>query len=169
MTNITFHGKTVCMMNVEASFEAPCTPELLFSIVEDLGNITPWLDLLGGAEPSPADPADTGPAWGATFAIKLGPLTKTKDVRLVRIVHSPQADVVYERHEVPVEGRDVAQIAMWRLTMTVSPTDAGSALHVHVFYGGDALGDMAEGILTKELNKSRPALLKEIKHRVGVS
>lgn len=157
------------MMNVEASFDAPCTPELLFSIVEDLTNITPWLDLLGGADPSPVDPSDAGPAWDATFAIKLGPLTKTKDVRLVRIVHTPPTDVVYERHEFPIEGKDTSQIAMWRLTLRVTPTDTGSSLHVHVFYGGDALGDMAEGILTKELKKSRPALRKAIEQRVGAS
>ncbi len=157
------------MMNVEATFEAPCEPELMFSLMEDLENITPWLDLLGGAERTTADPSDVGPAWDATFAIKLGPLTKTKDVRLVQIVHEPYEKVVYERHELPIEGKDASQIAMWRLTMKVSPTDTGSLLYVHVFYGAEALGDMAEGILTKELNKARPALLEEIKKRVNVS
>lgn len=154
------------MMNVEADFEAPCPPELLFSIVEDLAEISPWLDLLGDAVPCSPAQGDIGPAWDSTFAIKLGPLTKTKDVRLVRIVHKAPSEVVYERHEVPVEGRDPSQIAMWRLTLKVRPVDSGSRLDVHVFYGGDALGDMAEGILTKELKKSRPALLKEVKSRV---
>lgn len=156
------------MMNVEESFEAPCSPEVLFAITEDLANISPWLDLLGDAKPASPDPSDVGPAWDATFVVKLGPLTKTKDVRLVQIEHEPYKSVVYERHEIPTEGKDPSKIAMWRLTLKVSPTNEGSSLFVNVFYGGDALGDMAEGILTKELNKSKPALLKEVKQRVNV-
>lgn len=157
------------MMNVEESFDVPCAPEVLFAITEDLANISPWLDLLGAAVPASPDPSDVGPAWDATFVVKLGPLTKTKDVRLVRIEHEPYKSVVYERHEIPTEGKDPSKIAMWRLTLKVSPTNDGSSLFVNVFYGGDALGDMAEGILTKELNKSKPALLKEVKQRVGIS
>ncbi len=91
----------------------------------DLGTYPAWLTLVTGAEPDGAD------AWLVTLRARLGPLARSKRLRMVRtelLEHS----VRFERAE--TDGRDHAE---WVLTASLEPAgDSTSEVKVHLHYGG---------------------------------
>lgn len=91
----------------------------------DLATYPAWLTLVTGAEPDGPD------AWLVTLRARLGPLARSKRLRMVRtelLDHS----VRFERVE--TDGRDHAE---WVLTATLDPVaDAISEVKVHLHYGG---------------------------------
>lgn len=142
-------------MDVDIEFEAPCAPEALFTWVEDLQRYPRWLDLVPRAEPAPAQGGDPGPAWLVDLRARIGPLARSKRLRMVRTMHESPSLARFERLE--HDGRDHSA---WVLQASVQAVGvARSRLTMHLHYGGAMFGPVLERKLHDEVLKSRPRLL----------
>lgn len=93
------------------------------------------------------------PAWTVDLRGRLGPMARSKRLRMIRTVFEPDTRVRFERSE-----RDGRQHAAWVLDATVSPTATGSHLHVDLHYGGQFGGALLRRMLTDEIERARPKL-----------
>jgi hypothetical protein len=140
-------------VDVTADLAAPCSPTDLLSWVADLGRYPEWLSIVTKATPADALPGDGGPAWLVDLRGRLGPLARSKRLRMVRTSLDDDR-AVFERSE--ADGRSHAP---WVLEATVAPAEDGSRLVMHLHYGGALWGPVLERMLGDEIEKSRPRLL----------
>jgi hypothetical protein len=141
-------------VEVTAVLDAHSPPATLFAVVEDLGRYPSWLDLVPRAVPADAAPGDAGPAWSVDLRGRLGPLARSKRLRMVRTAHEPPVRARFERVE--VDGR---RHSPWVLTVDVAPTATGSHLTMTLHYGGGLFGPVLERVLVEEIERSKPRLL----------
>jgi hypothetical protein len=142
-------------VDVTAELAADCPPEALFDWVEDLGRYPSWLDIVPRAEPVAG--SEDHPAWLVDLRGRLGPLARSKRLRMVRTVHEAPSTAVFERQE--LDGRSHAP---WVLRAEVMPVGEGSRLTMHLHYGGGLWGPVLERVLGDEIERSRPRLLRRI-------
>lgn len=145
-------------MDVRADLDAACSPGVLFAWVDDLGTYERWLGIVPRTTPAAADPGDPGPAWDVTLRGRLGPLARSKRLRMVRTERVPPAGeggghAVFERRE--LDGRDHAT---WRLRAQVEPTGSGSRLLMDLHYGGSLWVPLLDRLLQGEIESSRQRL-----------
>ena len=140
-------------MDVTTDLEAPCTPDELFAWVDDLGRYPEWLDIVPRAEPVAGHADDPGPAWSVDLRGRLGPLARSKRLRMVRTALEP-GRVRFERVE-----HDGRRHSPWVLDAAVDEVEGGSRLRVHLHYGGSLVGPLIERLLADEITRSRPRLL----------
>jgi hypothetical protein len=141
-------------VDLTASLDAPCPPEVLFAQVDDLAAYTRWLSILPRAERAEADPDDVGAAWAVELRGRIGPLARSKRLRMVRTALDAPRHVRFERRE--IDGR---QHSPWVLDATVAATSSGSRLEMRLHYGGGFGGGVIEHLLADEIEQSRPRLL----------
>ncbi len=142
-------------MDVDVNTEAPYAPAALFAWVDDLARYPRWLDLVPRAEPTAAIDGDPGPAWVVDLRARLGPLARSKRLRMVRTVYDHPRVARFERLE--HDGREHSD---WVLQATVEPAgDAGSRLTMHLHYSGSLFGPVLERKLHDEVARCRPRLL----------
>jgi hypothetical protein len=140
-------------VDVTADLAAPCPPADLLGWVAELGRYPEWLSIVTKATSTDALPGDEGPAWLVDLRGRLGPLARSKRLRMVRTALTDER-AVFERRE--GDGRSHSP---WVLEATVAPTDDGSHLVMHLHYGGALWGPVLERMLGDEIEKSRPRLL----------
>lgn len=140
-------------MDLRASLDAACTAEVLFDEVASLDGYDRWLEIVPRTEPAPAADGDPGPAWFVTLRGRLGPLARSKRLRMVRATHEPPVRAVFERRE--VDGRDHAP---WVLTATVDGDDEGARLTMDLHYGGSLWVPLLDRLLAGEIESSRRRL-----------
>jgi hypothetical protein len=113
---------------------------------------------VGGVEPvAGAEPlAGAEPAWSVDLRGRLGPLARSKRLRMVRTKYRPDELAVFERAE--ADGR---RHSAWVLRAEVSagPTAAESRLVMRLHYGGSFWGPVLERLLADEIDTSRQRLL----------
>jgi Polyketide cyclase / dehydrase and lipid transport len=145
-------------VDVHAALEAPCPPDELFVFVDDLGRYPAWVDLVHRAEPVVAD--DGAHEWQIELRARIGPFARSKQLRMRRTVHDPDAHVaVFERRE--VDGRSHSP---WVLRAEVTPTAEGSALQMHLHYGGGLwTGGVLERALADQITNGRERLLNLVR------
>jgi len=108
---------------ISASVDA--SPEAIVRTLGDLATYPAWLDLVTAAQP------DGDEAWLVTLRARLGPLARSKRLRMVR-THIDESSVRFERAE--TDGRDHAP---WVLTASMKPGSNGHTdVEVHLHYGG---------------------------------
>jgi len=91
----------------------------------DLSTYPEWLMLVAAAEP------DGDNTWTITLRARLGPLARSKRLRMVRTAVD-ETSVRFERNE--TDGRDHAE---WILTAGLEPLGHNSCeVKVHLHYGG---------------------------------
>lgn len=144
-------------MDVSAELDAPVPPSVLFAAVDELGCYPAWLDIVTRAQPVDAGPGDRGPAWSVDLRARLGPLARSKRLRMVRTVHEANALVRFERHE--LDGR---RHSPWILTAEVGETPGGSHLTMALHYGGNLLVPVVECLLADAVARSTPRLLAHV-------
>ncbi len=139
-------------MDVRASLDAPCAAAELFAFVDDLGTYPAWVDLVHRAVPVEGVDHE----WQVELRARLGPLARSKQLRMRRTEFDPSAHrVVFERHE--VDGR---RHSPWVLTATVDETPEGSSLQMHLHYGGALwTGGVLERTLADQITNGRERLL----------
>ena len=147
-------------MELVAEMEATRPPGAVFGWIEDLGFYPRWLEIVTRATPR-VDPGETRPTWDVDLRGRLGPVARSKRLRMVRTVHDPGQRVVFERHE--LDGRSHSP---WRLEAEVTPAgSAGAEAHLRVVlrYEGRFFGPVLERMLGDEIvsAKSRLADLLE--------
>lgn len=141
-------------MDVVAELEAPCSAERLFEEVGDLLAYPAWLTIVPRAVP-----ADDGTeAWVVDLRGRLGPVARSKRLRMVRKVHDAPHHSRFEREE-----RDGRQHSEWVLDVRVEELGAAaSKLTMRLHYGGGFGGMLLERMLRDEIARSRPALLARV-------
>ncbi len=139
-------------MDVHASLEAPCAPDELFRFVDDLTQYPNWVDLVHRAS-AVADAS--GPVWQIELRARIGPLARSKQLRMRRTTHDTVGHVaVFERDE--VDGR---RHAPWVLRADVTQVPGGSSLQMHLHYGGALwTGGVLERTLADQITNGRARL-----------
>lgn len=149
-------------MDVTADLETPFGAEAVFAWVEDLARYPSWLDIVTRAEPVAPDAGDLGPAWAVDLRGRLGPLARSKRLRMVRTAHDEPTLAVFERRE--TDGRSHAP---WVLRAEVATTAGGTRLAMHLHYGGNLWGPVLERLLGDEIERSRARLLRCMEGAAG--
>jgi hypothetical protein len=141
-------------VDVVAETDVPCTTGELFGWVDDLARYPEWLDIVARAQPVDLR-GDDEPAWAVDLRGRLGPLARSKRLRMVRSELVAGERVTFERRE--LDGR---QHSAWRLAAEVSPGQAGgqSHLRMHLHYGGSLFGPVLERVLRDEIEQSKHRL-----------
>ena len=75
-------------MDVTASVRTEAAPEVLFAVVDDLRRYPEWLSIVPRAVAVEAADDDPGPAWSVDLRASIGPLRRSKRLRMVR--HGPR-------------------------------------------------------------------------------
>ncbi|MEL7207693.1 MAG: hypothetical protein AAGK32_05600, partial [Actinomycetota bacterium] len=73
-------------MEQVATVDLEAAPEAVFPYLEDLGRYPEWTDLVSRAERSGSDP-DGRPTWAVDLRGTIGPLARSKRLRMVRTRH----------------------------------------------------------------------------------
>jgi len=136
-------------MDLDASLDAPCPPAELFAWVDDLARYPQWLTIVTRAEP------DGDGAWLVDLRGRVGPLARSKRLRMVRTEREPDHRAVFERAE-----RDGRQHSPWVLRAEVTGAADGSHLEMRLHYGGSLFGAVIERLLRDEIDRSRARLLQ---------
>jgi len=144
-------------VDVTASLHADVTAEALFAVVADLGTYPDWLDIVPRAESVVSSTGDPGPAWSVDLRGQLGPLRRSKRIRMVRANSEAPSVVRFERREL-----DDRAHSDWVLEARLEPAARGSAttLMMSLHYGGSMWMPMLDRLLADEIERSRPRLLE---------
>jgi hypothetical protein len=135
-------------VDVTASLDAPQPSARVFEVVTDLSTYPQWLDIVARTEP------DGDGVWLVWLRGRLGPLARSKRLRMRRTVEEAPWRVRFERDE-----RDGRRHSPWVLDASVAPQGDGSQLTVALHYGGSLFGPVLERVLGDEIERSRERLL----------
>jgi hypothetical protein len=140
-------------MDITASLEAPCSADQLFEFVDDLSTYPQWNGLVHSAFPEPGD----DPVWDVQLRARLGPLARSKRLRMVRTVRDAQSHAVrFERDQ--ADGRNHSP---WVLSASIVEHDGLSNLTMHLHYGGSLwTGGALERVLAEQITSGRERLLE---------
>ncbi len=141
-------SSTLAPMDVDATLVAPCSPEELLVWIDDLARYPEWLEIV-----TRVAPLDDG-ALAVDLRGRLGPLARSKRLRMVRATGTGPMSVRFERVE--LDGRDHSP---WVLEAEVAPHAEGSELRMRLHYGGGLFGPVLERVLRDEIERSRLRLL----------
>jgi hypothetical protein len=126
------------------------TPKRLYEEVADLGNYPDWLGIVHRVEPV----ADTDETWLVDIGARVGFVTRTKRLRMVRTQAVAPEMVRFERAEL-----DGKEHSPWILTARVEPVDGGgSRLQMDLHYGGGGWIPLLEPVLRQEVVRATERL-----------
>jgi hypothetical protein len=145
-------------VDMSATMHAPCPPHVLFEEVEDLTSYPEWLTIVPRAELTTETDVDGGPVWMVELRGRIGPLARSKRLRMVRTVHEVGRRVRFERRE--LDGRDHSPWVLEARVQSVGEHD--SALEMSLHYGGSFGGALVEKLLLDEIEASRPRLAERV-------
>lgn len=139
-------------MHTTAHLEAPCPPQVLYHHIARLERYPAWMSLVHTAEPHGPD------AWSVELRTRVGPLARSKRLRMVLADTIEGRLATFERHE--LDGR---QHSPWVLRAEVEPTDTGSLLTMDLSYGGSLwTGGLLQRILDDEIRRGGERLLEMV-------
>ncbi len=141
-------------MRTSESVVVPAPPTAVFPYVVDLAVYPSWLRLVHAAEPVGEAPVS---AWSVELRARVGPLARSKQLRMERTLLVPDEVVVFERAE--IDGR---QHARWALRAELeSNDDHGTVLTMRLAYDGALwTGGLMERVLDDEIRRARAGLLQ---------
>lgn len=140
-------------MDVTASLEAPCAADRLFELVDDLSTYPQWNGLVHSAVAEPGN----DPVWDVQLRARLGPLARSKRLRMVRTIRdSHRHAVTFERDQ--ADGRNHSP---WVLSASIVELDGRSTLTMNLHYGGKLwTGGALERVLAEQITSGRERLLQ---------
>ena len=151
-------------MDVTAELSAPCTPEQLYRWVDDLARYPSWTTLTHRVEPLVAG-GDGLPAWDVELRARVGPMARSKRLRMVRTVHDAPNAAVFERREL-----DGKRHAAWILTVELTPAERSCGLTVELHYGGGLwTGGLLERALAEQIERGSDSLRRLVAADLGSS
>jgi hypothetical protein len=140
-------------MHTRAELVAPCSPVELFAHVDGLERYLAWMSLIH--EVRPLDDDAGRPAHEVELRARLGPLARSKRLRMVRTVHEPTRRVVFERAEL-----DARHHSAWVLDVRLAAEGEATRLVMDLTYGGSLwTGGLLERVLADEIDRGRERLL----------
>ncbi|NND73661.1 MAG: SRPBCC family protein [Ilumatobacter sp.] len=149
-------------MEIRRSVRVPCSAERLFSWVDDLAVYPTWMRLVHDVEAVAVADGEP-PAWNVELRAQVGPLARSKRLRMARTVHVPPRESVFERAE--VDGR---RHSPWVLRATVvdvddEADDASTELTMELRYGGSLwTGALLQRVLDEEVRLGSDALVEAV-------
>ena len=117
-------------------------------MLRDLNTYPAWLDIVHRVRES----ADG--TYAVDIGARLGPLTRSKRLTMVRTVDSPSL-LQFERRE--PDGRDHSP---WVLTTRVADTAGIRRVTVELFYGGARWVPLLDRIMASEIDRSKRRFVK---------
>jgi len=141
-------------VDLVASLDAPCPPAELFAWVDDLARYPQWLSIVTRAD------RDGDGGWMVDLRGRVGPLARSKRLRMARTTLEPDRLAVFERAE-----RDGRHHSPWVLRAEVTPAGDRSHLEMGLHYGGSLWGAVIERLLRDEIDASRARLLELVSGR----
>ncbi len=145
------------MLHVNASVDAEVEPAEIFAIVSDLGTYPNWLDIVGSAQAVPAEPDDGFPAWLIDLRAQMGPLRRSKRLRMERTVCEAPLSARFERREL-----DDRSHSDWVLTATIEELDETTRLTMDLLYAGSLWLPALDRILREEIRRSSARLVSMV-------
>lgn len=145
-------------MDLSSSAHLRAPPDRVFAEVANLDTYSGWLGIVSGARRVDGTDADAGPAWSMDLVGRIGPLRRTKTLRMVRVEARPPTLVRFERQEV-----DGGQNSAWVLTAEVEAADGGSQLTIGLHYGGAGRIPGLDRLLRDEIVKATKRLGKRLR------
>jgi hypothetical protein len=137
-------------MQTTARLDAPCSPEAVYHHIARLDRYPVWMPLVHSAEPIDAD------AWLVELRTRVGPLARSKRLRMVLADEVVNRSVTFERSE--TDGREHSS---WVLRAQVEPTATGSVVTMHLAYGGSLwTGGLLQRVLDDEIKRGSERLLE---------
>jgi carbon monoxide dehydrogenase subunit G len=126
-------------------------PAAVFAVVADLTTYPRWLGIVQAV----ASDGDGDGAWAVDLGARLGPLRRTKRLRMVNTERTPTTSVRFERQE-----QDDRAHSPWVLGAALSPTDEGARtdLVMRLSYGGGAWIPGLDLVLRAEVARAVPRL-----------
>ncbi len=144
-------------MDVNAALVTDVTPEAMYRVVSDLGRYPEWLDIVARAEPTGRVADDPGPAWVIDLRGQLGPLRRSKRLRMTRTVAREPNVARFERRE--LDGRSHSDWILEAVVTQTSP-DGSVELAMSLHYGGSMWIPLLDRILSDEILRSRGRLVE---------
>jgi hypothetical protein len=136
-------------LTARATF-AGVTPQRLYDEVADLATYPDWLSIVHRVEAI----AGVDEAWSVDIGARVGFVTRTKRLRMVRTKAVAPEMVRYERVEL-----DGKTHSPWILTARVEPVEGGgSRLRMDLHYGGGGWIPLLEPILRQEVARAADRL-----------
>jgi len=145
-------------VEIERTLVAPGPPEVLFRHVEDLSRYPVWMSLIHSV--SELDPDPNGArAWDVELRARVGPLARSKRLRMVRTTHDAPRAVVFERAE--LDGRSHAPWVLRAELSTPAMAADEVGLTMTLSYGGALwTGAVLQRVLDDEVQLASEALLQ---------
>lgn len=146
-------------MDLRGEGVLPAPPDKVMAYVGDLSTYPDWLGIVLAVRVDVADPVNE-PAWLVDLGARLGPLKKSKRVRMVRTVLTDNT-VRFERQE-----QDDREHSPWVLDGHVARAPApaaespGATLTMHLHYGGSAWLPGLELLLNEEVRRATGRLAR---------
>lgn len=145
-------------MDISRQLRAPGPHERLFAHVDDLSHYPPWMDLVHDVHPVPPVEGESA-AWEVELRAKVGPLARSKRLRMARTEHVPPSRVAFERRE--LDGRTHAPWVLRAEVATVSGDERDVELTMHLHYGGSLFtGAVLERVLESHVERGSAQLLE---------
>ncbi len=142
-------------MEIERRLVARCAAAELFPYVDDLARYPEWMALVHDVEEADAMPGEAA-AWDVELRAQVGPVARSKRLRMVRTRHEVPTSAVFERAE--VDGRTHAP---WLLRADLAPGTAGTELTMTLRYGGRLwTGAVLERVLDDQVRRGSERLLE---------
>lgn len=140
--------------------ELAAPPTRVFPIVADLGRYQDWLGFVSGVQPAEPAEADQGPAWLVTLRTQVGPLARSKRLRMVRHEMITPSLVRFERHE--LDGRQHSPWTLESRLVDMAENDPSQGprteLTMVLSYGGRLWSSLLDGVLQHQVDKAKENL-----------
>ncbi len=140
-------------MDVTAVLDTDAPPAAIYPWVAELERYPQWLEIVSRVEPAPAREGDEGPAWLVVLRGKIGPLARSKRVRMVRIEADEAHAVAFERRE--ADGHHHAE---WILRARIETVEQRSQLTMTLHYGGGLMEPIVDRLLRNEISAAKARL-----------
>ena len=144
-------------IDLRAEAVLPCSLERAAAELERLDCYPTWLGIVLAVEPCEPGATDAGPAWWVELGGRLGPVRRTKRVRMVRTAHTDRT-IRFERAE--IDGRTHNR---WVLDATLTPeTEARTHVEMTVRYSGDRRVPVLDRVLRQEVSRAGRRLVDRV-------
>lgn len=144
-------------MDITATLRTELAAETLYPVLADLATYPEWNGLVSRAvaEVGDVDSDGNGAVWSIDLRGQVGPLRRSKRLRMERTESSENRYVRFDRVE-----HDGRTHSAWVLTADLRPDGDGTELTMRLHYGGSLWVPMLDRVLRDEIERSRPRLVE---------
>jgi carbon monoxide dehydrogenase subunit G len=145
-------------VDIEGVAELSFPVAQVYSELRELDGYASWLSIVRRVER-----VSEQPAWLVDLGAGVGPLRRSKRVRMIRAEDTPPSWLRFERSE--TDGRDHSA---WVLTARLQPSgDVGTHVTMHLHYGGLDWLPLVGLALREEIRRAGPRLDRRLASTAG--